>query len=214
LYLIFADEDLHAEIISRIARLTGWTGDNVALPTSRETERTLYLRGIVEAADSAEMAAWPKLTDDDLCLFGRIIHFFSKIDFSLNYIVQIMDDNGKLGSEWAGKVARLSITDVMKAIRSSSEWHESHVVAFDRIEENRKLRNMLAHFVVLRFPNDDAYIFTTKSPYDFKRVFGVFPELNQMAYSVADAAQMRELVPMIEGLVKWVAQVPAELSNP
>jgi hypothetical protein len=186
----------------------------MALPLSTETRRTLYLRGIVEATDSADHAKWPKLTDDDLRLFGYIIHAFSKIDFSLNYVVQIMDDSGMLGEKWAGKIRRLSVGDVMKAIRSSGIWHESHLVAFQRIEENRKLRNMLAHFVILRFPNDDAYMFTTKSAYDYKRVAGEFPELNHMLYSVADAAQMRELVPVIEGLVKWVAQVPSQLSNP
>jgi hypothetical protein len=186
----------------------------VALPTSRETERTLYLRGIVEATDPAEHANWPKLTDDDLCLFGRIIHLFSKIDFSLNYIVQIMDDNGMLSERWAGRSAKLSTGDLMKAIRSTGIWDESHLVAFERIEENRKLRNMLAHFVILRLPNDDAYMFTTKSPYDFKRVMGGHQDLNHMLFSVADAAQMRELVQMIEGLVQWVSQVPAQLSNP
>jgi hypothetical protein len=35
-----------------------------------------------------------------------------------------------------------------------------------------------------------------------------------MLYSVVDATQMKGIVLVIEGLVKWVAQVPADLSRP
>jgi hypothetical protein len=189
-------------------------GDNVALPISTETERSLYLRGIVEAAAGNDVMAWPKPNDDDYVLFARIIHFYNSIDFSLRYTVDIMDHNGMLRPPWKGKTAKLNMYKVSKAIRSCDIWNEGHKVGFDQIELHRRARNLIAHFVVRRFPTEDAFIFMTMSAADFEQVYGVLPERDSMLFGVVDADQMRGIIPVLQGLISWCSKLPGNLSNP
>jgi hypothetical protein len=186
----------------------------VALPISKETERTLHLRGLVEAADGEDIMSWPKPTDDDLLLFARIIGFYSTIDFALRYVVDIMDRNGMLPPPWKGKTARLNMYKVTKAIRSSQIWNEGHTVGFEEIELHRRARNLVAHFVIRRFPTEDAFIFMTMSASDFEQVYGVLPEPDRMLFGVTDAAQMRGIIPVLQGLVSWCSKLPGNLSQP
>jgi hypothetical protein len=187
----------------------------MAIPESSETPRTLELRKIVEETGTEQVLGWPKATDEDFTLFGRIIHFYSAFDFVLRYMAETMDKHGMFEAQWAGKVQKLTMADVSKAIQSSPVWSEPNKFALEQIEAHRRVRNLAAHFIVRRFPNDDAYIFMTKSATDFKRVYGEVPaSIDTMLYGVADAQQLRDIVLELEGLLKWAAQVLADLSKP
>ena len=186
----------------------------MALPSSTETARTTYLKGIVEAAAGQDVMAWPRPNDDDLVLFARIIGFYSAIDFSLRYVAEIMDNDGMLSAPWEGKTAKLNMYRLTQAIRSSSIWNENHNVAFDQIELHRPARNLVAHFVIRRFPTEDAFIFMTMSSSDFEQVYGVLPQRDSMLYGVVDAAQMRGIIPVLQGLISWCSKLPGNLSEP
>lgn len=186
----------------------------MALPASTETARTTYLKSIVESAAGQDVMAWPRPNDDDLVLFARIIGFYCGIDFSLRYVVEIMDNSGMLSAPWKGKTAKLNMFKVTKAISSSSIWNENHNVAFEQIELHRRARNLIAHFVVRRFPTEDAYIFMTMSSSDFEQVYGVLPQRDSMLYGVVDAAELRGIVPVLQGLISWCSKLPGNLSAP
>jgi hypothetical protein len=186
----------------------------MAIPISTETERTLHLRGLVEAAGGEDIMSWPKPTDDDLLLFARIIAFYSAIDFALRYVVDIMDSNGMLLPLWKGKTAKLNMYKVTQAIRSSEIWNEGHLIGFEQIELHRPTRNLIAHFVIRRFLAEDAFIFMTMSSSDFEQVYGVLPERDRMLFGVTDAAQMRGIIPVLQGLVSWCSKLPGDLSGP
>jgi hypothetical protein len=186
----------------------------MAIPVSTETERTLHLRGLVEAAAVNDLMAWPKPTEDDLILFARIIGFYSAIDFALRYVVEIMDNDGMLSAPWKGKTAKLNMYKVTQAIRSLKIWNESHIVGFDQIELHRRARNLVAHFVVRRFPAEDAFIFMTMSAADFEQVYGVLPGRDSMLFGVTDAAQMSGIIPVLQGLISWCSKLPGNLSQP
>jgi hypothetical protein len=188
--------------------------NNMALPTSIETERTIYLKSIVEAAAGQDVMAWPRPNDDDLVLFARIIAFYSGIDFNLRYVAEILDNDGMLSARWKGKTAKLNMYKLSQAIRSSNIWNESHSIAFDQIELHRRARNLVAHFVIRRFPTEDAFIFMTMSSSDFEQVYGVLPERDSMLYGVTDAEQMRGIIPVLQGLISWCSKLPGNLSQP
>jgi hypothetical protein len=77
------------------------------------------------------------------------------------------------------------------------------------------MRNLVAHFVVRRFPEDDAYVFMTKSAVDYRRVYGELPDgIDAMLFGVLEAEQLRGLVSVLKGLLKWAAQVLRDLSQP
>jgi hypothetical protein len=158
--------------------------------------------------------SWPKPNDDDYVLFARIIAFYNGIDFTLRYVVEIMDHNGMLLPPWKDKTAKLNMYKVTKAIRSSKIWNEGHNVAFDQIELHRRARNLIAHFIVRRFPTEDAFIFMTMSASDFEQVYGVLPERDSMLFGVVDADQMRGIIPVLQGLISWCSKLPGNLSQP
>jgi hypothetical protein len=184
----------------------------MALPIESETERTLHLRRIVEAAENP--IDWPRLTDDDLLLFARIIHMYSSIDFILRMTVEIMDDAGLLAPEWKGKTAKLNMYKVNQAIRSAQFWNEGHLSAFTSVEEHRRARNLVAHFIARRFPTENGYIFMTKSASDFEQVYGTLPPAGTMLYGVVDAGQLAGIIPVLKGLSSFLSKLPNDLGNP
>src|SRR5579872_3117318 len=135
--------------------------NDMALPIPSETERTIHLRNIVDATENP--IDWPRLTDDDLLLFARIIHNYSAIDFLLRMTAEIMDDAGMLAPKWKGKTTKLNMYKLNQAIRSAQFWNDGHLSALASIEEHRRSRNLMAHFIARRFPNENAYVFMTKS---------------------------------------------------
>jgi hypothetical protein len=139
---------------------------------------------------------------------------YSAIDFAQRVAVELMDDSKMLSSRWAGKASRLTITDVSQAIQSTKLWSEPNKFAWGRIDEHRRVRNLVAHFAVRRFPNEDAYYFMTKSASDFQQVYGKRPELESVLYGVMDAAQLRAIIPELEQLLAWCSKLPRNLSQP
>lgn len=187
----------------------------MALPDSTETPRTLALRRIIEETGPEQMLGWDKPTADDYALFGKITHIYSAFDFILRYIAETMDKQGMFKEPWAGKTQKLTMAQVAEAIQSSPIWIGSNKLALEEIEKYRRMRNLVAHFVVRRFPEDDAYVFMTKSAIDFRRVYGELPDgIDTMLFGVLNAEQLRGLVPVLDGLLKWAAQALADLSRP
>jgi hypothetical protein len=144
----------------------------MAIPISSETPRSIQLRKIAEETDTEHLLAWPKPTEDDYGLFGKIVQFYSAFDFVLRCIAETMDTQGMFLAPWAGKAQKLPMAKVSEAIQSSRIWAEPNRSAFERIESHRRVRNLVAHFVVRRFPEEDAFIFMTKSASDYKQVYG------------------------------------------
>lgn len=187
----------------------------MAVPKSSETPRTLALRKVVEETAPEAVLGWPKPTDEDFALFGRITHCYSAFDFVLRYMAETMDKNGMLQVPWAGKTQKLTEADVSKAIQSSPIWSGSNKFALEQIDKHRRMRNLVAHFVVRRFPDDEAFVFMTKSAADYKRVYGELPaNIDVMLYGVIDAQQIRNIIPELERLLKWSAEVLRDLSQP
>jgi hypothetical protein len=54
----------------------------------------------------------------------------------------------------------------------------------------------------------------TKSASDFEQVFGLRPQTEDMLYGVMDATQLRDVVPEVERLAKWVSTLPETFANP
>jgi hypothetical protein len=125
-----------------------------------------------------------------------------------------MDDNGMLEKPFATKTRKLTISNISKAIQSSSIWKGRNEKALEAIDIHRRIRNLVAHFAVRRFPTEDAYIFMTKSSADFKQVFGALPASDALLYGVTESAQMAGLIPVLEGLVSWSSKVANDLSSP
>jgi len=184
----------------------------MALPASTETERTLALQAIVRNASEA-IINWPAPTPDDVILVGKVVVYYSYIDFDLRRFIEVLDHSKRLPAKWLGKTAKMQIGDVETILQTIPDWHPNNVQAFTLIKEFRKLRNLMAHFAIRRFPNDDALVFITKSAADYKRVLGVEPNPGMVMTGVIDLPQIREVCKRIEGLLYWLSQATHQVED-
>jgi hypothetical protein len=180
----------------------------MALPPSTETPRLRYLQDIVYATDGG-WADWPMLKESDYPQFGKIIVLFSYIDVSIRRIVEAAGNAGSLGDTWKGRVRKLNISEADEAVLSL-DWSDPNRMALNQIVERRGLRNLIAHFAVRRFPNDDAYLFFTKSDRDFKRLYGADPEPGTIMTAILECSQLNDGFRHIHELQKWVAKAASE----
>jgi len=184
----------------------------MALPKSTETERTLYLQSIVRNSGEA-LIKWPAPNSEDVNLIGKVVIYYSYIDFDLRRFIEVLDHAKRLPAQWLGKTAKMPIGDIETILQTIPDWHPNNVHAFTLIKEFRKLRNLVAHFAVRRFPNDDALVFITKSAADYKRVLGAQPNPGMVMTGVIDLPQIRQVCRSIEGLLKWLSEATHQVEN-
>jgi hypothetical protein len=184
----------------------------MALPKSISTDRGKYLQDMLVHAKEP-LIDWPMPTKDDLALIGSVIVLYSYIDFNLHRFIEVLEKSGKLPARWKGKTAKMPIGDVQMIIETMPDWAPNNQLAFKRITEFRRTRNLMAHFAIRRFPNEDAFVFVTKSPSDFKQVLGYDPEPGMAMTGVADVPQIREAVKMLDGLLTWLSEATRQVED-
>jgi hypothetical protein len=185
----------------------------MALPESRETPRGRYLLDIVNKATAEALIEWPMPTKDDLVLIGSVIVLYSYIDFNLRRFIEVLERAKVLPEKWQGKTATMPIGDVETIIQAMPDWAPTNLLAFERIKELRKMRNLMAHFAVRRFPDHDAFVFVTKSAPDFRRVLGYEPEPGMAMTGVVDVGQVRDVIKVIDGLQSWLSQATRQVED-
>jgi hypothetical protein len=181
------------------------------LPKAVETPRLKELRAIADAATPAELANWPQPNEKDIVLVGAIVVLYSYIDLDLRRIAEAADVGGGLREPWKGKSAKLTIADTEAAVLSLPGWSEPNKLALTQIKELRGVRNLMAHFTIRRFPNDDAFLFVTKSARDFKRELGTDPAPGAAMTAMVECQAAREAVIAVEKLHTWLARVTPEV---
>jgi hypothetical protein len=181
----------------------------MALPPSTETPRLRYLQTIVDAATDGGWADWPTPKETDYTQFGKIIVLFTYIDVSIRRIVEAAGNADCLDDKWKGRVGKLNIGEAEEAVLSL-DWSDANRRALNQIAERRGLRNLIAHFAVRRFPNDDAFLFFTKSDRDFKRLYGRDPESGTIMTAILECSQLNDGFRHIHELQKWVTKASSE----
>jgi len=155
------------------------------------------------------MRDWPQPNKSDIVIIGGIVVLFSYVDFNLRRLVEAFHYANLLPEEWREKASKLDSAQLAKAIWETPVWAgpEDDVAALKELEELRLLRNLVAHFMVRRFPNDDAYLFVTKSARDYKRAFGAEPALGVAMTAIVECQQVKGALHRIEYIHNWLAQV-------
>jgi hypothetical protein len=181
----------------------------MALPPSTETPRLRYLQDIVDAATNGGWTDWPTPKENDYTQFGKIIVLFTYIDVSVRRIAEAAGNANCLDDKWKGRVGKLNIGEAEEAVLSL-DWSDANRRALNQIAERRGLRNLIAHFAVRRFPNDDAFLFFTKSDRDFKRLYGRDPESGTIMTAILECSQLNDGFRHIHELQKWVTKASSE----
>lgn len=179
------------------------------LPPSVETPRGRYLKDILQNTPEKELADWPMPTRDDYVLVGGIVVLFSYMDLNLRHMVEVADQAGFLQPPRSGKTEQLNITDVEAALQTL-DWSEQNKRALRQISMFRGLRNMLAHFVLRRFPAEDAFVCLAISARDYERQLGVKPKRGELLTAVLNVGHVKEALKQIEHVQLWLAKVASE----
>jgi len=184
----------------------------VALPKSVETARNRYLFDLIHGS-SLPVIEWPVPTKDDVLLVGRIVMLYSYIDFNLRRMIEVLDHAHALPDRWIGKSAKLHLGEVETLLETAPGISPSNVLALRRIKEHRKLRNLVAHFAIKRFPSEDALVFVTKDASDYKKVLGALPDPGMVMAAVADLPQIRSALSELEGIQHWLSAATNDLET-
>jgi hypothetical protein len=150
---------------------------------------------------------------DDLAMIGSVIVLYSYIDFNLHRFIEVLERTDALPDAWRGKTAAMPIGDIETIIQTRPDWSPNNVFAFTRIKEFRKVRNMMAHFAVRRFPKDDAFLFLTKSAPDFKRVLGYDPQPGMAMTGVVEVSQVVNCIKIIDGVLSWFSRATRQVED-
>jgi hypothetical protein len=183
------------------------------LPKNIETPRLRYLQNIVEASAAEDLASFPMLNEKDYVLIGGLIVLFSYIDLNLRRVVEVYDHAGLLLDPWRGRTGKLDASEVAAAIQSMACWDPPGRDALASLEELRSVRNLIAHFAIRRFPNDDAFLFIAKSARDFKKQFGTDPKPGALLTAVAEVEQTKRALRHIEHVQNWLASATKKLED-
>jgi hypothetical protein len=186
----------------------------MALPKTNATPREQYLQDIVSGTPAAELMRWQRPAKDDYEIIGEFIEQYSFIDFNLRRFIEVLDAVDVLPKIWKGeKGEKLPIAEVDIVIQAAPGWDKNNLIALDRIVRYRGMRNLLAHFVIRRFPEDDAFLFVAKSARDYKQQFGREPRRGEGMTAVMDAQQVRNGLRIVRGLAAWIEQATLEVED-
>jgi hypothetical protein len=174
------------------------------LPKQMETPRLKELREKSEAAPAEAFVTWPRPTKDDFMLIGIVVVLYSYIDLNLRRIIDAAEAAG-VWKPAKGKAATLRIGEVEDGVLALRKWEPQNEYALRLIKEMRGLRNLCAHFAVRRFPEDDAFIFLTRSARDYKQVTGTEPEIGELMTAIIEVQAVKDAIKHIDGLQQWLS---------
>lgn len=181
----------------------------MALPPNSETERGVYLRNVFYNTHPTEVfSKWPKLTVEDHAIVGRLINLYSFIEINLRRLVESWTDADLLPK---GRIKDLPLSRVEELAQTVLPWPEANLFALKKMAELRSLRNLVAHFGMMRFPDDDAFLFIAKSEADYKKQTGEQSAEDVMLIAVLDGPVLPGLVQELEGMAQWLATVTAQI---
>ena len=184
-----------------------WRETNVT-SERRYTTRKAFA-GACSARSQSGWSDWPMLTHNDYVLVGAIVVLYSHMDVNLRRIAELADDNNMLRPPWKGKTAKLTMTDIEKAVMSL-DWSAENLGALEMIAKRRGLRNMLAHFMVRRFHHEDAFLFVAINASDYERQLGIKPRKGQLLSAVVDVDQIKRAMREIEHVQLWLGQATSQ----
>jgi len=178
-------------------------------PKSIDTPCGRHLLNILNTAGES-MKTWEMPRKDDYVLVGGFVVIYSYIDFHLKRLVEALEHTGKITKTKKNK--RRSTADIAMAVQSV-DWAPENLAALKQFEEFRGTRNILAHCVIRRFPEDDAFAFLFKSAEDYKEHFGTDPPYGMTMTAVVDRAQLLQILPEIERLQIWLSTATMQFED-
>jgi hypothetical protein len=151
----------------------------MALPKEVDAEKVRAVNDAIGKMTPQQIGDLPPLEDDDFKLFGIISQHHCFIDLNLRRALKIMHAAKRLPPERVKKYPNYRDADLADILRGSAQKMDPNVEDLEetlfRLEEIgrcRTYRNLVSHFAGKRYPNEDVYVFASKSDADARQVLG------------------------------------------
>jgi len=184
----------------------------MALPKSVDTAKVRAVSEAIDKMTAQEIATLPGLDDEDLRLFGAISQYYCFIDLNLRRALEIMHLAKRLPVEHVAKYPNYTDALLTDVLRGSFEKMDGKIDALQeilfRLEEIgrcRAYRNLLAHFAGKRYPNEDVYVFASKSNKDARQALGKELSGHRLHFAVAGRSELFELENIVKDHQTWLA---------
>ena len=185
----------------------------MALPNPVDATKVRAVSEAIGKMSPQEIGALPPLDDDDFRLFGAISQHYCFLDLNLRRALEIMHLAKRLAPEHVKKYPNYSDASLTDVLRGSVEKMDSDVEKFEetlfRLEEIgrcRTYRNMLVHFAGKRYPNEDVYVFASKSDKDARQVLGKELTGHRVHFSIAGRSELFELERLLNDHQDWLSK--------
>jgi len=185
----------------------------MALPNPVVAAKVRAVSEAIGKMSPQQLGALPSLDAEDFQLFGAISQHYCFLDLNLRRALEIMHLAKQLPPEYVKKYPNYTDASLTNVLRGSVEKMDGNVEnvgeALFRLEEIgrcRSYRNLLNHFAGKRYPNEDVYVFASKSDKDARQVLGKELARHQVHFSIAGRSELFELEKLLNDHQAWISQ--------
>jgi hypothetical protein len=150
-------------------------------------------------------------TEEDFALGGAIAVQYGYIDLNLRRIAEAAHAAGFLKQTGKMPIPDKRIGEIEDLVLAFRAWSSADTFMLEQIKEKRAVLNLVGHFALRRFPQDDAYLFLTKSAYDYWQVFDDDPKPDELFVAVMEREALMRVRKQVERLQAWLADVTRQL---
>jgi hypothetical protein len=184
----------------------------MALPKEVLTEKVLAIREAIRKMTSEELGALPSLQDDDFRLLGIIVQTYCFIDLNLRRALEIMRMAKRLPPQHLKKYPNYSdahlagiLIETVRGMDPTVENVEESVFRLGEIDHCRGYRNVVSHFAAKRYPDEDVYVFASKSDKDARKALGRDLANHRVHLTIAGRSEFFELATLVDSHQVWLS---------
>jgi len=183
----------------------------MALPREIRTAKVIEVNEAIKKMSPQELSELPGLDEDDFATFGALIQHFCFIDLNLRRALEIFAIAKMLPKSAVKRYPDLPdseltevLVEIVKRMDATVEDIQTASTFLDGISKTRKNRNLVGHFAGKRFPNEDVYVFVSKSDKDARKA-GIGLRLGHVHIAVVGRSEFSAMTESVGRLQLWLA---------
>jgi hypothetical protein len=184
----------------------------MALPGENRTAKVIAVEDAIKKMSAQELAALPSLDAEDFKVIGTLVQHFSFIDLNLRRALELFavskmlpEKAKKLYPNLPDSMLSETLIEIVKGMDAKTEDIPTALTWLEVISKTRGYRNLVGHFAGKRFPNQDVYVFVSKSDRDARKVFGSGLAAHRVHTAVAGRSEFIEMTKSVEQAQLWLA---------
>jgi|SRR5208337_2100284 len=185
----------------------------MALPREDRTAKVIAIEEAIKKMSPQELAALPGLDGEDFKVFGTLVQHFCFIDLNLRRALELFAISKMLPKSTANRYQDLpdsklteALIEIVKGMDAKAEDIPTALTCLEGISKARRCRNLVGHFAGKRFPNQDVYVFASKSDPDARKVLGRGLAAHRVHTAVAGRSEFLKMTKSVEQAQLWLAK--------